>query len=155
MNVRKIFFQTRKFYPQKTRYNSIFGLHPRQLNGSYVIKKQRTVLLHLPFILYHWRVIENSTASDASAKSYTTDAGIEAIRHFLEHSGQNASVDKGNYPNTYKVNWALPDEQPLVSLVIPTRDGYDILKQCLESIYDKTSYKNFEIIWISTNNIFK
>ena len=103
-------------------------------------------VVHLPFILYHWRVIENSTASNASAKSYTTDAGIEAIRHFLEHSGQNATVDKGKYPNTYKVNWALPDEQPLVSLVIPTRDGYDILKQCLESIYDKTSYKNFEII---------
>ncbi len=63
-------------------------------------------VIHLPFILYHWRVIENSTASDASAKSYTTDAGIEAIKHF----------------------------------------GYDILKQCLESIYDKTSYNNFEII---------
>ena len=103
-------------------------------------------VVHLPFILYHWRVIENSTASNASAKSYTTDAGIEAIKYFLEQSGQNASVDKGKYPNTYKVNWALPDEHPLVSLVIPTRDGYDILKQCLESIYDKTSYKNYEII---------
>lgn len=103
-------------------------------------------VVHLPFILYHWRVIENSTASNASAKSYTTDAGIEAIKYFLDQSGQNASVEKGKYPNTYKVNWALPDEQPLVSLVIPTRDGYDILKQCLESIYDKTSYKNFEII---------
>lgn len=103
-------------------------------------------VVHLPFILYHWRVIENSTASDASAKSYTTDAGIEAIRHFLKHSGQNASVEKGKYPNTYKVNWTLPQKQPLVSLVIPTRDGYDILKQCLESIYDKTSYNNFEII---------
>ena len=103
-------------------------------------------VIHLPFILYHWRVIENSTASNASAKSYTTDAGIEAIRYFLEQSGQNASVDKGQYPNTYKVNWTLPSEQPLVSLVIPTRDGYDILKQCLESIYNKTSYKNYEII---------
>lgn len=103
-------------------------------------------VVHLPFILYHWRVIENSTASNASAKSYTTDAGIEAIKHFLDQSGQNASVEKGKYPNTYKVNWALPDDQPLVSLVIPTRDGYDILKQCLESIYNKTSYKNFEII---------
>lgn len=107
---------------------------------------KRDEVVHLPFILYHWRVIENSTASNASAKSYTTNAGIEAIRHFLKHSGKNASVDKGKYPNTYKVNWALPNEQPLVSLVIPTRDGYDILKQCLESIYDKTSYKNFEII---------
>ena len=103
-------------------------------------------VVHLPFILYHWRVIENSTASNASAKSYTTDAGIEAIKHFLDQSGQNASVEKGKYPNTYKVNWALPDDQPLVSLVIPTRDGYGILKQCLESIYNKTSYKNFEII---------
>ena len=103
-------------------------------------------VVHLPFILYHWRVIENSTASNASAKSYTTDAGIEAIKDFLDQSGQNASVERGKYPNTYKVNWALPDEQPLVSLVIPTRDGYDILKQCLESIYEKTSYKNFEII---------
>lgn len=107
---------------------------------------KRDEVVHLPFILYHWRVIENSTASNASAKSYTTDAGIEAIKYFLEQSGQNASVDRGKYPNTYKVNWALPDEQPLVSLVIPTRDGYDILKQCLESIYDKTSYKNYEII---------
>jgi len=103
-------------------------------------------VIHLPFILYHWRVIENSTASNASAKSYTTDAGIEAIKYFLEQSGHNATVDKGKYPNTYKINWALPTNHPLVSLVIPTRDGYDILKQCLESIYDKTSYKNFEII---------
>ena len=103
-------------------------------------------VVHLPFILYHWRVIENSTASNASAKSYTTDAGIEAIKHYIEQSHQSASVEKGTYPNTYKVNWALPHAQPLVSLVIPTRDGYDILKQCLESIYDKTSYKNFEII---------
>tara|TARA_R110002051_G_C8769475_1_gene503462 strand:+ start:3298 stop:5580 length:2283 start_codon:yes stop_codon:yes gene_type:complete len=103
-------------------------------------------VVHLPFILYHWRVIENSTASNASAKSYTTDAGIESIKHFLSQTKQSASVEKGAYPNTYKVNWALPAKPPLVSLVIPTRDGYDILKQCLESIYNKTSYENFEII---------
>ena len=106
----------------------------------------REEVVHLPFILYHWRVIENSTASNASAKSYTTDAGIESIKHYLSQSKQSASVEKGKYPNTYKVNWSLPTEQPLVSLVIPTRDGYDILKQCLESIYDKTTYDNFEII---------
>ncbi|MCQ8850419.1 glycosyltransferase family 2 protein [Alteromonas stellipolaris] len=106
----------------------------------------REEVVHLPFILYHWRVIENSTASNASAKSYTTDAGIEALKYFLSQSKQNASVEKGKYPNTYKINWSLPTEQPLVSLIIPTRDGYDILKQCLESIYDKTTYDNFEII---------
>lgn len=106
----------------------------------------RDEVVHLPFILYHWRVIDNSTASNASAKSYTTDAGIEAIKHFLGQSQQRASVEKGKYPNTYKVNWPLPTKQPLVTLIIPTRDGYDILKQCLESIYAKTSYKNFEII---------
>ncbi|WP_242698628.1 glycosyltransferase family 2 protein [Alteromonas sp. 5E99-2] len=106
----------------------------------------REQIVHLPYILYHWRVIENSTASDASAKPYTTDAGIEAINNFISEYHKDARVEMGTYPNTYKVNWRLPKALPLVSLIIPTRDGYDILKQCLESIYLRTSYSNIEII---------
>jgi GT2 family glycosyltransferase len=48
-------------------------------------------------------------------------------------------------PNTYKVNYPILN-QPLVSLFIPTRDGYDVLHKCINSILEKTAYQNYEII---------
>lgn len=101
---------------------------------------------HIPQILYHWRVTPESTASSSSAKGYTTEAGLKAISDFVSRRDGHAKVSRGHYPNTYNVNWSIPSPPPLVSLIIPTRDGYEILKQCLESIYEKTDYRNFEII---------
>ncbi len=103
-------------------------------------------IAHIPKILYHWRMIPGSTAKESSQKAYTTDAGIKALKEFFRHSKNLITVQKGLLPNTYKVNYPLPEKQPLVSLLIPTRDGYDILSKCIESILEKTYYKNYEII---------
>ncbi len=103
-------------------------------------------IVHLPYILYHWRVIENSTAADASAKSYTSEAGLQAVSDYLNSNHAGATAELGRYPNTYKVCWPIPEPAPLVSLIIPTRDGYDILKQCLDSIYRLTTYKHYEVL---------
>ncbi len=102
-------------------------------------------IVHIEKILYHWRAIEGSTAFDPEEKSYTSEAGLKALRDFFRKKGKTVEVEMGKLPNTYKVNYPL-DGEPLVSLIIPTRDGYDILSLCIKSILEKTIYKNYEII---------
>jgi GT2 family glycosyltransferase len=55
-------------------------------------------------------------------------------------------------PFVYRSTWSIPSECPLVSLIIPTRDGYDILKACLDSILAKTTYANYEILIVNNQS---
>jgi len=103
-------------------------------------------VFHIPQILYHWRMAENSTAFSAEAKQYTTDSGIRAVTDYLEKRGEKAVVRAGRYPNTYRVLRELPVDPPLVSIIIPTRDRVDILSQCIDSVRTLTTYPNYEII---------
>lgn len=102
-------------------------------------------IYHIPKILYHWRMIEGSTSMTIDNKSYATDKGKIAIENALQRRKINAHVEKDAPSTYYKVVYNL-EKQPLVSIIIPTRDYVDILKKCVDSIYEKTTYKNFEII---------
>ncbi len=108
---------------------------------------------HIPKILYHWRTAEGSTAAGASAKDYSSDSGVAAIRSYVESLDGEAQVEKGKYPNTYRVVWGLPDEAPLVSIIIPTRDRLDILSQCIDSVVNRTKYPRYEIIIVDNESV--
>ena len=97
-------------------------------------------------ILYHWRAIEGSTAYGSGEKSYAHSAGLRALQDYFKKKNSEILVEDGLLPNTYKVNYPLLKNPPLVSLLIPTRDGYEILYKCIESILEKTTYPNYEII---------
>jgi len=103
-------------------------------------------VVHIPKVLYHWRRIPNSTASNDEAKTYSTDAGLKALRDYLDSNNSDAHVESGMLPNTYRVRYPLGKDEPLVSLLIPTRDQLDVLSTCIESILSKTDYSNYEII---------
>ncbi len=107
---------------------------------------------HIAKILYHWRMAEGSTASVASAKSYTTDSGVAAINDHLSRVGSDAVVEAAKYPNTYRVRWSLPSTAPKVSIIIPTRDRLDILSQCIGSVLQRTDYPDYEIIVIDNES---
>ncbi|OED35521.1 hypothetical protein AB833_30360 [Chromatiales bacterium (ex Bugula neritina AB1)] len=107
---------------------------------------------HIPQILYHWRITSDSTASSATAKCYSTDSGIAAVSDYLANGAEDATVVAGKYPNTYRVIRNLPDPLPLVSIIIPTRDGLEILSQCVHSILTRTHYANYEIIIVDNNS---
>ena len=107
---------------------------------------------HIPKVLYHWRMTEDSTASNADAKSYSTDSGVKAIADHIRQTGRQAIVAPGPYPNTYRVNWALPPIAPLASIIIPTRDGLEILSQCIDSVLQLTDYPNYEIIVVDNES---
>ena len=99
---------------------------------------------HIPRVLYHWRIHADSTAHSIDAKPYAMVAGERAINEHLARLGVAATAASVGYG--YRVRYALPAALPLVSLIIPTRNGLKLLRQCVESILAKTSYANYEII---------
>lgn len=107
-------------------------------------------IYHIPRVLYHWRVHAESTASSSDAKPYAMIAGERAINEHLERLGVNAKAELMVYG--YRVRYTLPDTLPLVSLIIPTRNGLNFLRQCLESILEKTTYPNYEILIVDNGS---
>jgi glycosyltransferase involved in cell wall biosynthesis len=108
-------------------------------------------VVHIPKVLYHWRKIPGSTAAVFNDKSYAQDAGASALTMAVQRRQQDAEVFGGKYPGTYRVKYAI-NALPLVSIIIPFKDKPDLLKMCIESILNKSSYSNFEIIGISNNS---
>ncbi len=104
---------------------------------------------HLPFVLYHWRSIAGSTARDATAKSYAEAAARRALE---ERVGPSATVEPGPLPTAYRVRWQLPQDPPLVSLIVPTRDARIVLEPCIESLLAKTAYRRFELIVVDNQS---
>ncbi len=96
-------------------------------------------------ILYHWRAVKGSTAYGSGEKEYAHATGQRALQDYFNSLNVDAKVKDGMLPNTYKVDYALLDK-PLVSLLVPTRDGHEMLHKCIQSILTKTTYSNYEII---------
>jgi len=104
-------------------------------------------ILHIPWVLYHWRMWEQSTALSEKTKIYTEKSSIKAIKDYLKAKGiKGAKVEKGKLPNTYRVIYPIPTPTPLVSIIIPTKDKVELLQKCVDSILEKTDYKNYEIL---------
>ena len=76
-------------------------------------------ILHIPRILYHWRVIPGSAAGDPVAKPYAWVAGVKAVQAQMDRLGIDATVDFGPGHSTYAITRKL-DPRVLVSVVIPT-----------------------------------
>jgi glycosyltransferase involved in cell wall biosynthesis len=100
---------------------------------------------HLPSVLYHWRMGEQSTASCTTAKPYAQEAARRAVQEHLDRRGIVGTVvlSLGVY---LQAKYALPRERPMVSIVIPTRDQVSSLNQCLDGIFQKTDYRTYEVI---------
>ncbi|MFD2729128.1 glycosyltransferase [Enterococcus camelliae] len=111
----------------------------------YVERVQRDTIYHIPKVLYHWRAIQGSTALEMSEKDYASERGLLAISDALKRRKREASVSLGKYPGLYDISYKIIDH-PLVSIIIPTKNGYDDVKKCIDSIIEKSSYKNYEII---------
>lgn len=108
---------------------------------------------HIAKILYHWRMHEGSTALNPESKMYCYIAGEKAIQHHLDRIGVKTKVEmrKKPYWGLYHVEYLL-DEDPLVSIVIPNYEHEDVLKTCIDSLYNVNTYKNFEIIIVENNS---
>jgi O-antigen biosynthesis protein len=103
-------------------------------------------VVHIPHVLYHWRATAGSTALNASAKTYTSQAGLKAVQDHMANTHPTASVSAGQGANTYRIHWPLPQPAPLVSLLVPTRDKLEVLQPCVDALLQRTSYAHFELL---------
>lgn len=134
------------------------GLFRKEFDGSQdhdmilrLTEKAKNIV-HVPKILYHWRVSSSSVASDPYAKPYTIKAGINAVKEHLERCNLKAEVESSEvHPNIYRIRYDI-EGNPLVSILIPNKDHIDDLSRCIDSILEKSTYRNFEIIVIENNS---
>jgi glycosyltransferase involved in cell wall biosynthesis len=123
------------------------GLEGSQDHDLFLRLSEKTQRIgHIATPLYSWRKIPGSAAGDTQAKPYAHVAGRRALQEHLRRQGIVGEVIDGLVsPSHRRVRYQIMG-QPLVSILIPTRDKVELLKRCLESIEKKTTYRRFEII---------
>ena len=139
-----------KLHGLDTKYDGAqdwdFALRLQERKGSFY---------HIPKILYHWRKTDESTANDKSgAKSYAYKRQKELLEAHLERSNIEAEVKEGYWQGSYKIERKI-DGVPSVSIIIPFKDQVEYLKTCINSIKDKTSYKNYKIVLVNNQSVKK
>lgn len=129
------------------------GLEGAQDHDLFLKISEKTKnIYHIPKVLYHWRMSETSTAMNLSNKEYINDVGIKVIQKALERRKLHGKVKKDPVSTYYIVEYENKDN-PLVSIIIPTRDYASTLEVCLKSLFEKTNYKNYEVIVVNNNSI--
>jgi len=105
-------------------------------------------IAHLPKILYHRRQVE-SERTESCGKSFY----MKALRDYFDREGPDGvELSMGIADGLCRVRYPVPSPQPKVTIVIPTRDGYTLLRKCIDSIVSKTEYDNYEIVIVDNQS---
>lgn len=107
-----------------------------------VLSQTRNVL-HIPKILYRWRQYESSTGH--LLKERVMESSRRALQDFADREGIKGVVWGTKNFNFFRLKRDILD-RPKISIIIPTKDRIDLLKRCIESIQNRSSYDNYEII---------
>ena len=108
-------------------------------------------IFHIPKVLYHWRMVEGSVALSSSNKDYIREGAHRALAEALERRGLRGTVEDGLMPNRFRVRLEIAGE-PLVSIIVPTRDNLSKLETCIESIERRTTYPNYEVLIVDNGS---
>ena len=108
-------------------------------------------ICHIPKILYHWRCHEDSTAENPESKTYAFEAGKRAIEEHYKRTGIQAEVLQGEFLGLYRTRF-IRNHDPLISIIIPNKDHTEDLKRCMDSIDQKSTYRNYEYIIVENNS---
>ena len=120
------------------------------------ITRNTDKVYHIPKIVYSWRIHELSTAMSTDSKPYVVKAQHKALTDDLKEKGYEDAIvrqdpeHKGYWRVTYPVKG-----NPLISIVIPTKNQYKVVKRCIDSIFEKTTYSNYEVILVDTGSTDK
>ncbi|MCX7109504.1 MAG: glycosyltransferase [Proteobacteria bacterium] len=117
-----------------------------------VERLQPRQIIHIPRILYHWRMHSENTEYGIEAKPYALTAGVEAVNDHLKRTCPGATVELNPQFNNYRVRFPLPYPEPRVCIIIPTHNQLDLLRPCIDSIFTRTQYSNYEILVVDNNS---
>jgi glycosyltransferase involved in cell wall biosynthesis len=102
---------------------------------------------HIPAILYHWRRAAAKKSFSEAHLAKCIAAARAAIQDYLDLEGEGAKVTEAPYNKFHsRIMRQVPIPQPLVTVIIPTKDRADLLSVCVDGILNKTDYSNIEIL---------
>lgn len=105
-------------------------------------------IVHIPFVLLH----RASFAGAAETNESPADAhNMEIVRAHLARCGITAQV-MWTHPGCWRVKYGLPDKSPMVSIIVPTRDASELIRQCVESLRTRTDYAHYEILVVDNQS---
>ena len=113
--------------------------------------EQTDRIVHIPKALYHWRAHPDSTAGNPQSKQYAIDAGRRALEEHYQRMKLDASVENTDIFGIYRTVYHVQGN-PKVSVIILNKDHIDDLKKCVDSIVEKTTYHNYEILIVENNS---
>jgi O-antigen biosynthesis protein len=109
-------------------------------------------VIHIPEVLYHWRIHSESAAMSEAVKPYAYRAAQMALTEAMARRGMEATVDFLDSFRGYSIRFGLKNKNAKVSIIIPSKNKADLLRKCLRSIEKKSTYRNYEIILIDNKS---
>jgi GT2 family glycosyltransferase len=128
------------------------GAQDYDLALRFIDRIEPAQIRHIPRVLYHWRMLAGSTAVGAGEKEYAAERARLAVQEHLERKSIAADVDTVPQMAVQRVRYRLPQPRALVSIIIPTRNGQKLVRQCVESIRAKTTYAPYEILLVDNGS---
>ncbi len=110
-------------------------------------------IVHVPRLLYYWRCHEGSVASGIEAKPYAVEAAKGAVAdHLRRHGFEHFQISSTRaFETIFKIRYQIIGS-PKISIVIANKDHKQDLKRCVDSILEKSTYENYEIIIVENNS---
>ena len=110
-------------------------------------------VVHVPKLLYYWRSHAGSVASDITAKSYAIEAARGAVADHLRQKGYEdfTITSTRAFETIFKITYPILGN-PKISIIIANKDHKEDLERCISSIYEKSTYDNFEVIIVENNS---
>jgi GT2 family glycosyltransferase len=109
---------------------------------------------HIPHVLYHWRIYEGVSTFSTDNPGRSLDSARRALVEHFERAGDSVEVvELPNFPSWWRIVRPAPLPEPLVTIIIPTRDRVELVKNCIESIKRHTKYSNYEIIVVDNASV--
>ncbi|MGH9088372.1 MAG: glycosyltransferase [Acidimicrobiales bacterium] len=102
-------------------------------------------VVHVPHVLYHWRVHPGSTSSSLSAKPYAARAARRSVDDHLDKTGQRGRALPIGASGFTRVRWELPQSLPAVSVIVLPRKGPRLVR-CLDSVRVRSTYPDVELV---------
>ena len=109
-------------------------------------------IYHIRKVLYYWRAHAASTAQDIHAKDYCMDSAKRALKAHLNRVGLKGNVLDAAVLSWYRIQYEIKGN-PKISIIIPNKDHVELLKTCVDSVLNVSTYKNVEIIIVENNSM--
>lgn len=113
--------------------------------------EQARRIVHIPRVLYHWRVVAGSAAGDSEAKPWAHLASRRAVEDAVVRQGINGEVDGGPFQGAYHVRRRV-DGSPTVSVIMPFRDQAALTVACLASLDRSPGYPITEVVLVDNGS---